>query len=39
MPGEVISAEMIEYVRYLQQQQIKIVGPEDLQLNTVRIIE
>jgi arginine decarboxylase len=39
MPGEVVSAEMIEYVRYLQRQRIKIVGPEDLQLNTVRIIE
>jgi arginine decarboxylase len=39
MPGEVISAEMIDYVRYLHQQRIKIVGPEDLQMNTVRIIE
>jgi len=39
MPGEVISAEMIEYVQYLLHQRIKIVGPEDLQLNTVRIIE
>ncbi len=38
MPGEVISAEMIEYVQYLLQQRIKIVGPEDLQLNTVRVI-
>jgi arginine decarboxylase len=38
MPGEVISAEMIEYVRYLLRQRIKIVGPEDLQLKTVRII-
>ena len=39
MPGEVISAEMIDYVQYLLRQQIKIVGPEDLQMNTVRIIE
>ncbi len=39
MPGEAISAEMIDYVQYLQQQRIKIVGPEDLQLNTVRVIE
>jgi arginine decarboxylase len=39
MPGEVISAEMIEYVQYLLRQRIKIVGPEDLQLNTVRVIE
>jgi arginine decarboxylase len=39
MPGEVISAEMIEYVRYLLRQRIKLVGPEDLQLKTVRIIE
>jgi arginine decarboxylase len=39
MPGEIISAEMIEYVRYLQHQRIKIVGPEDLQMKTVRIIE
>jgi arginine decarboxylase len=39
MPGEVISAEMIDYVQYLLRQRIKIVGPEDLQLNTVRIIE
>ncbi len=39
MPGEVISAEMLDYVRYLLRQQIKIVGPEDLQLRTVRIIE
>jgi len=39
MPGEVISAEMIDYVQYLLAQRIKIVGPEDMQLNTVRIIE
>jgi arginine/lysine/ornithine decarboxylase len=39
MPGEVISAEMINYVQYLRRQRIKIVGPEDLQMNTVRIIE
>jgi arginine/lysine/ornithine decarboxylase len=39
MPGEVISAEMIDYVQYLRRQRIKIVGPEDLQMNTVRIIE
>jgi arginine decarboxylase len=39
MPGEVISAEMIDYVQYLLRQRIKIVGPEDLQMNTVRIIE
>jgi arginine/lysine/ornithine decarboxylase len=39
MPGEVISAEMIEYVQYLLRQRIKIVGPEDLQMKTVRIIE
>jgi arginine decarboxylase len=39
MPGEVISAEMIDYVQYLLRQQIKIVGPEDLQMKTVRIIE
>jgi arginine/lysine/ornithine decarboxylase len=39
MPGEVISAEMIDYVHYLLRQQIKIVGPEDLQMNTVRVIE
>jgi arginine/lysine/ornithine decarboxylase len=38
MPGEVISAEMIDYVQYLLRQRIKIVGPEDLQMNTVRII-
>ena len=39
MPGEVISAEMIDYVQYLLRQRIKIVGPEDLQMNTVRVIE
>lgn len=39
MPGEVISAEMIDYVQYLLRQRIKIVGPEDLQMKTVRIIE
>jgi len=39
MPGEVISAEMIAYVQYLLRQRIKIVGPEDMQLKTVRIIE
>ncbi len=39
MPGEIISAEMIEYVQYLQRQRIKIVGPEDLQLGTVRVID
>ncbi len=39
MPGEVIGAEMIAYVQYLRRQQIKIVGPEDLQMKTVRIIE
>jgi arginine decarboxylase len=39
MPGEVISAEMIDYVQYLVRQRIKFVGPEDLQMNTVRIIE
>jgi arginine decarboxylase len=39
MPGEVMGAEMIEYVQYLLRQRIKIVGPEDLQLKTVRIIE
>ena len=38
MPGEVISAEMVEYVAYLLRQQIKIVGPQDLDLNTVRVI-
>ncbi len=38
MPGEVVSAEMIEYVQYLLRQRIKIVGPEDLQMKTVRII-
>jgi arginine/lysine/ornithine decarboxylase len=32
MPGEVISAEMIDYVQYLLRQRIKIVGPEDLQM-------
>jgi arginine/lysine/ornithine decarboxylase len=39
MPGEVISAEMIDYVQYLLRQRIKIVGPEDLQMDTVRVIE
>ena len=39
MPGEVISAEMIDYVQYLLQQQIKIVGPEDLLMNMVRVIQ
>jgi arginine/lysine/ornithine decarboxylase len=39
MPGEVISAEMIDYVQYLLRQRIKIVGPEDLMMKTVRIIE
>jgi arginine/lysine/ornithine decarboxylase len=39
MPGEVISAEMIDYVQYLLRQQIKLVGPEDLQMKTVRVIE
>ncbi len=39
MPGEVISAEMIDYVQYLLRQRIKIVGPEDLQMKTIRIIE
>jgi arginine/lysine/ornithine decarboxylase len=39
MPGEVISAEMIDYVQNLLRQRIKIVGPEDLQMSTVRIIE
>ncbi len=39
MPGEVISAEMIDYVQYLLHQKIKFVGPEDLQMNTVRVIE
>lgn len=38
MPGETISAELIEYVEYLKRQQIKLVGPEDLQLNTVRVL-
>ncbi len=37
--SEVISAEMIDYVQYLLRQRIKIVGPEDLQLKTIRIIE
>jgi arginine decarboxylase len=39
MPGEVLSAEMIDYVQYLLRQHIKIVGPQDLQMKTVRIIE
>jgi arginine decarboxylase len=39
MPGEVISPEMIDYVQYLLRQRIKIVGPEDLKMKTVRIIE
>jgi arginine/lysine/ornithine decarboxylase len=38
MPGEVISAEMIDYVLYLLSRHIRIVGPEDLQLNTVRVL-
>ena len=38
MPGEVIDAEMIEYVQYLLSRHIRIVGPADLQLNTVRVI-
>ena len=38
MPGEVISAEMVEYVQYLLRQRIKIVGPQDLQLNSLRVL-
>ena len=39
MPGEVIDAEMSEYVQYLLRRRVKIVGPADLQLNTVRVIK
>jgi arginine/lysine/ornithine decarboxylase len=39
MPGEVIDAAMVDYLNYLLNQRIKIVGPEDLRLQTVRVIE
>ena len=39
MPGEVIDAEMVDYVRYLLDQRIKFVGPDDQQLATVRVIQ
>ncbi len=38
MPGEIISAEMIDYVQYLLSRRIKIVGPDDLQMSTVRVL-
>src|SRR6185436_14279641 len=38
VPGEVIDAEMVEHLRYVRGQGIKIVGAEDLTLETVRII-
>jgi lysine decarboxylase len=38
MPGEVLSAEMIEYLRYLLAEHIRIVGPEDTALRTVRVM-
>lgn len=39
VPGERLSAEMIDYLRYLLALNTNIVGPEDAQLKTVRVIE
>jgi arginine decarboxylase len=38
VPGEIIDADTVDYLRYVQGQGVKIVGPEDLSLQTIRII-
>lgn len=38
MPGEVIDADTVAYLRYVLRQGINIVGPEDLSLEQVRVI-
>lgn len=38
MPGEVVEAEMVDYVTYLLSQHIQFVGPDDLRLNTIRVL-
>ncbi len=39
MPGERITREMIDYLRFLLALKIKLVGPQDPALRTVRILE
>jgi arginine/lysine/ornithine decarboxylase len=38
LPGEIIDREMVKYLAYIKTQRIKIVGPEDVRLEHVRII-
>jgi arginine/lysine/ornithine decarboxylase len=39
MPGEIIDADMVAYLQYVIRKGIAIVGPEDLRVEYVRVIE
>lgn len=38
-PGEIITREIIEYVRAMQAIGLKVVGPVDAKLNTIRVVK
>ncbi len=38
VPGEIVNADTVEYLRYVQRQGVKIVGSEDVSLQTIRIV-
>ncbi len=39
LPGEQIDADMVDYLRYVKEQGVSIVGPEDVTLEYVRVID
>ncbi len=39
LPGELITEEVLEYLCYLRSNKIRIQGPEDMELNNIKVIE
>ncbi len=38
-PGELLTAELLDYIRDMQQRGLRVVGPEDVSLQTIKVIE
>ena len=38
-PGELLTAELLGYIRDMQQRGLRVVGPEDVSLQTIKVIE
>ena len=38
-PGERLSAELLSYIRDMQQRGLRVTGPEDVSLQTIKVIE